>query len=64
MVSDAVVGDGVAVAVAVLDGFLPLAEAVQRLPSVVVDLQRRLETRGTREHSDQTNTELPLHLGD
>lgn len=42
MVGDAVVWYGVPVAAPVLDGFLPLTEAVQRLSSVVVDLQCRL----------------------
>ena len=35
---DAVVRDGVSVAAAVLDGLLPLAEAVQGLPGMMVDL--------------------------
>lgn len=42
MVGDAVVWYGVPIAAPVLDGFLPLAETVQRLSSVVVDLQCRL----------------------
>lgn len=43
VVSDAVVWDGVAVAAPVLDGLLPLAEAVQGLPGMVVELQGRLQ---------------------
>lgn len=43
VVGYAVLGDGVPVAVPVDDGFLPLAEAVQGFPGVVVDLQRGLE---------------------
>lgn len=42
MVGDAVVWDGVAIAAPVLDGFLPLTETVQRLSSMVVDLECRL----------------------
>lgn len=42
MVGDAVVWYGITIAAPVLDGFLPLTEAVQRLSSVVVDLQCRL----------------------
>ena len=38
MVRYAIIRDGVPVAIPVLDGFLPLTEAVQRLPCVVVDL--------------------------
>ena len=38
MVSDPIVWDGVPVAVAVLDGFLPLTETVQGLPCMVVNL--------------------------
>jgi hypothetical protein len=38
VVSDAVVWDGVPVAIPVLDGLLPLTEAVQGLPCMVVDL--------------------------
>lgn len=38
VVGNTVVRDGVPVAVAVQDGFLPLTEAVQGLPCVVVDL--------------------------
>lgn len=46
VVSDAVVRDGVSVAAAaVLDGFLPLTETVQRLPSMMVDLQCWLEEK-------------------
>lgn len=48
MVGDAVVWYGVTIAAPVLDGFLPLTEAVQRLSSVVVDLQRGLLKRHTR----------------
>lgn len=43
MVGDAVLRDGVPVAVPVHDGFLPLAEAVQGFPGVVVDLQGGLQ---------------------
>ena len=39
MVGHAVLWNGIAVAAAVHDGFLPLTEAVQGLPSVVGDLQ-------------------------
>jgi len=39
VVRDAVVRDGVSIATAVLDGLLPLAEAVEGLPRVMVDLQ-------------------------
>lgn len=42
MVRDAVVWYGVTIAAPVLDGFLPLTETVQRLSSMVVDLQCRL----------------------
>lgn len=52
MLGDAGVGDGVAVAVPVLYGLLPLAEAVQGLPRVVVYLQRRLEVGGKKRRTD------------
>lgn len=46
VMSDAVVRDGVPVAAAaVLDGFLPLTETVQRLASVMVDLQCWLDEK-------------------
>lgn len=43
MAGDAVLRDSVSIAVPVHDGFLPLAEAVQGLPGMVVNLQSGLE---------------------
>lgn len=58
MVSDPVVWDGVGVAAAVLDAFLPFAEAVQGLPSVVVDLQGWLQDRTHPSQFEHTEEEL------
>lgn len=43
VVGDAVLWDGIPVAIPVHNGFLPLAEAVQGFPGVVVDLQGGLQ---------------------
>ena len=43
VVGYAILGDSIPIAVPVHNGFLPLAEAVQGFPSVVVNLQCGLE---------------------
>lgn len=58
VVSDPVVWDGVSVAAAVLDAFLPFAEAVQGLPGVVVDLQRWLQDTTHPSQFEHTEKEL------
>lgn len=47
MMRDAILGDGVPMAAPVLNGLLPLAEAVQRFACVVVYFQSGLPIRGT-----------------